>query len=62
VYGPLWTQVSALVTRAADDVGTVISAFRVIAIAASLATVFVVAGLVRRVRPERAAFAVALSG
>jgi len=62
VYGPLWTQVSALVTRAADDVGTMISAFRVIAIAASLATVFVVAGLVRRVRPERAAFAVALVG
>src|SRR4029450_13271390 len=30
--------------------------------AASLATVFVVAGLVRRVRPEREAFAVALIG
>ena len=62
VYGPLWTQVSALVTRAADDVGAMISAFRVIAIAASLATVFVVASLVRRVRPEREAFAVALVG
>jgi hypothetical protein len=62
VYGPLWTQVSALVTRAADDVGAMISAFRVIAIAASLATVFVVAGLVRKVRPEREAFAVALVG
>jgi hypothetical protein len=62
VYGALWTQVSAVVTRAADDVGTVISAFRVIAIAASLGTVFVVAGLVRRVRPEREAFAVALVG
>ena len=62
VYGALWTQVSALVTRAADDVGTTISAFRVIAIAASLATVFVVASLVRGVRPEREAFAVALVG
>ena len=62
VYGALWTQVSALVTRAADDVGSMISAFRVIAIAASLATVFVVADLVCRVRPERAAFAVALVG
>src|SRR5512132_3411481 len=41
VYGPLSTQVSALVTRAADDVGTMISTFRVIAIAASLATVLV---------------------
>jgi len=62
VYGALWTQVSALVTRAADDVGAIVSTFRVIAIAASLATVFVVGGLVRRVRPERAAFAVALVG
>ena len=62
VYGALWTQVSALVTRAADDVGAIVSTFRLIAIAASLATVFVVGGLVRRVRPERAAFAVALVG
>ena len=62
VYGALWTQVSALVTRAADDVGAIVSTFRVIAIAASLATVFVVGGLVQRVRPERAAFAVALVG
>ena len=62
VYGALWTQISALVTRATDDVGTIVSTFRVIAIAASLATVFVVAGLVRRVRPEREAFAVALVG
>src|SRR5215207_1089376 len=62
VYGALWTQVSAVVTRAADDVETVISVFRVIAMAASLGTVFVVAGLVRRVRPEREAFAVAVVG
>jgi alpha-1,6-mannosyltransferase len=62
VYGALWTQASALVTRVADDVGTIVSTFRVIAIAASLATAFVVGGLVRRVRPEREAFAVALVG
>jgi hypothetical protein len=62
VYGALWTQISALVTRATDDVGTIVATFRVIAIAASLATVFVVAGLVRRVRPEREAFAIALVG
>jgi alpha-1,6-mannosyltransferase len=62
VYGPLWTQVSALVARVADDVGAFVAAFRVIAIAASLATVFVVAGLVRRVRPDREAFAVAVVG
>ena len=62
VYGPLWTQISALVARVADDVGAFVAAFRVIAIAASLATVFVVAGLVRRVRPDREAFAVAVVG
>jgi hypothetical protein len=55
VYGPLWTQISALVGRIADDVSAFVTAFRVIAIAASLATVFVVAGLVRRVRPDREA-------
>lgn len=62
VYGALWTQVSAVVARVADDLDAIVSTFRVIAIAASLATVFVVGGLVRRVRPEREAFAVALVG
>ncbi|MGA9161307.1 MAG: glycosyltransferase 87 family protein, partial [Actinomycetota bacterium] len=62
VYGALWTQLSALVTRVAEDVNAIVATFRVIAIGASLATVFVVGGLVRRVRPEREAFAVALVG
>ena len=62
VYGPLWTQASALVARVADDVGAFVAAFRLIAIAASLSTVFMVAGLVRRVRPDREAFAVAVVG
>jgi Glycosyltransferase family 87 len=62
VYGPLWTQASGLVARVAEDVGAFVTAFRVIAIAASLATVFVVAGLVRRVRPDREAFAIAVVG
>src|SRR5262245_40760246 len=62
VYGPLWTQASALVMRVVEDVTAVVWTFRVIAISASLATVFVVAGLVRRVRPEREAFAVAIVG
>jgi hypothetical protein len=62
VYGPLWTQVSALVARAVDDVADFIVVFRAIAIAASLATVAVVAGMVRRVRPEREAFAIAVLG
>ena len=62
VYGPLWTQASALVTRVVEDITAIVWTFRVIAISASLATVFVVAGLVRRVRPEREAFAVAIVG
>lgn len=62
VYGALWTQISSLVTRASEHVGTLVSAFRVIAIGTSLATVLVVARLVGRVRPEREAFAVALVG
>jgi hypothetical protein len=62
VYGPLWTQVSAMVVRVVDGVAASVVLFRAIAIAASLATVVVVARLVRRERPEREAFAVALLG
>jgi alpha-1,6-mannosyltransferase len=62
VYGPLWTQLSALVARAVDDVAHFIVVFRGIAIAASLATIAVVARLVRRERPDREAFAVAILG
>lgn len=62
VYGPLWTQISALVVRLVDDVTSSIVAFRLIAIAASLGTIAVVASLVRRERPEREAFVVALLG
>jgi hypothetical protein len=62
VYGPLWTQVSALVVRAVESVSAAIVVFRAIAIAASLGTVAVIAGLVRRERPEREAFAVAIVG
>ncbi len=62
VYGPLWVQVSSLVARTVDDVAAFIVAFRAIAIAASLATLVVVARLVRRVRPDREAFALAILG
>jgi hypothetical protein len=62
VYGPLWTQVSALVERAVDGVAASIVVFRLIALAASLATLGVVAGLVRRVRPDREGFALAVFG
>ena len=62
VYGPLWTEVSSLIARVAEDVGAFVVTFRLIAIGASLATVVVVMRLVRRVRPDREAFAVALVG
>lgn len=62
VYGPLWTQVSALVVRLVDSVGGAIVAFRLVAIGASLATIAVVARLVRRTHPAREAFAIAVLG
>lgn len=62
VYGPLWTQVSGLVVRAVDTIPGQVVAFRLIAIAASLGTLAVVRRLVRRVRPAREAFALALLG
>lgn len=62
VYGPLWTQVSGVVVRLADGVGTTIVAFRVLAVAASLGVLAVVGRVVGRARPERLAFALALLG
>jgi hypothetical protein len=62
VYGPLWTQVSAFVVRVVGSVEAQVAAFRALAIAASLGTVWVVARVARAVRPERAAFAVAAIG
>jgi hypothetical protein len=62
VYGPLWVQVSAIVVRVVDSVGGVIVTFRLIAIGASVATLVVVARVVRRVRPDREAFALAALG
>lgn len=62
VYGPLWTHVSSFVMRSVEGVAAAIVAFRLIAIAASLGTLAVVARLVRRVRPDRAAFALAILG
>lgn len=62
VYGPLWTQASALVVRAVGGIAGQIVAFRLISIAASLGAVAILWRLVRRERPERAAFAVAAVG
>ncbi len=62
VYGPLWTQASALVVRAVGSISAQVEVFRLIAIAASLATLTVVARLARTVRPGREAFALAILG
>ena len=62
VYGPLWTQASALVVRAVESVAAHVAVFRTVAIAASLSTLLVVARTVRGARPEREAFAAALVG
>ncbi|MEW6058903.1 MAG: hypothetical protein AB1551_01970 [Actinomycetota bacterium] len=62
VYGPLFTLVSSLVVRVATSVTAMVVSFRLIAVAASLGTIALVSRLVRRVRPSRAAFAVAILG
>lgn len=62
VYGPLWTQVSALIVRVAGSVSAQILVFRLVATGASLATLAVIARLSRRTWPEREAFALAAFG
>jgi alpha-1,6-mannosyltransferase len=62
VYGPLFSLLAGLVTRISTGLDALVDAFRLIAIAASLATTFVVGAVARRVRPSRAAFAVAAFG
>jgi hypothetical protein len=62
VYGPLFTHLAGLVTRATSRLDALVDAFRLIMIGASLATTFVIAAVTRRVRPGRAAFAVAAIG
>jgi len=62
VYGPLFTWVSVLTTVFVKSVGGQIIGFRLLAAASSIGTMAVVGRLVRRVRPERAVFAVAVIG
>ena len=51
VYGPLFSHLAGVVTRISDRLDVLVDAFRVIAIAASLATTFVIGAVVRRHRP-----------
>lgn len=62
VYGPLFTLVSALLTRGIGSIVALIVVFRVIAIVVSLATIGVVAWLTGRLWPERRIFAIAALG
>ena len=62
VYGPLFSHLAGVVTRTSTRMDTLVDAFRMLAIAASLATTFVIGVMARRVRPSRAVFAVAAFG
>lgn len=62
VYGPAFTLLSSVLTRWVHDIPALIVAFRCIAVGAALGTIAIVAGLTRRVWPEREAFAVAAIG
>ncbi len=62
VYGPVWTQISALVVRVVGSVGAYVVAFRLIAVGASLGTLAVIGRLTRRTWPAREAFALAAFG
>lgn len=62
VYGPAFTTVSGAVARAFDTPAGQVDAYRWLAGLAALATVAVIASLARRLRPDRAAFAVAAFG
>jgi hypothetical protein len=62
VYGPLFTGFAAVVVRLVHSLSAQIEVFRWTALLASLGTVALIATTVRRVRPSRAAFAVAAFG
>ena len=62
VYGPLFSHLSGVVTRISTRLDVLVDVFRLIAIGASLAATFVIGAICRRVRPSRAAFAVAAFG
>ncbi len=62
VYGPLFSHLAGVVTRTSTRLDTLVDAFRLLAIAASLATTIVIGVVARRVRPSRAVFAVVAFG
>jgi hypothetical protein len=62
VYGPLFTLLSSGLVRVVAGVAATILVFRALAIAATLVSLSLIAWLVRRAQPARAAFAVAAFG
>jgi alpha-1,6-mannosyltransferase len=62
VYGPGFSSLSAGLTSVISGVNGMILTFKLIAVGACIATLFVVARLTERVAPERAAFAVLVIG
>ncbi|MFN8233230.1 MAG: hypothetical protein U0V56_07095 [Actinomycetota bacterium] len=62
VYGPLFTGASAMLARSIASAEGLVTAFRVLAIAASLGTAWAILVTARRAWPGRAAFAVAAFG
>ncbi len=61
-YGPLWVSFSALLSKVLPRPIDHVEAYRFVAIAASLSTCGVIVWVVRRLRPERTAFALAAFG
>ncbi|MGZ8631469.1 MAG: glycosyltransferase 87 family protein [Actinomycetota bacterium] len=62
VYGPVFVWLAAVITALFRGLGDVIEAFRAVAVAASLGSLWFVVKLVGRVRPQRTAYAAAMIG
>lgn len=62
LYGPGFVVLAGGLTRVARSPAAAILAFKLVAVLASAATMFLVAAAARRARPERAAFAAAMIG
>jgi hypothetical protein len=62
VYGPAWTSLSALMSRFLPYPADHVEAYRYLAVATSLATCAVIVWTVRRLWPERTAFALLAFG
>jgi hypothetical protein len=62
LYGPAFVFIAGGLTRVGQSPAAAVLAFKLVAVLASLATMFLAAAAARRARPERAAFAAAMVG